>query len=445
MEERNLQEQDQERPRRPFTAYNIFFHLEKERVLQEQGQGFAAKIKTIDPVNRDLDMDAALRPTRYQHLVLPVKWYVPDPDKKRRLAIRKNRAPPHGIFTFVELSKMISSEWKRIDEETRTYCTELADEQLKLYIEEMKVFVDKYGAEAAKKSSKQNKTAIRNKKTAKAAGKDAGGAIEDDQGGSKLGDNIIPIAPYRDDQKCKGNSKSNYTLDENNGITILHLHQGGGGLQDPAYNCCSFIKDNIEPESLSSNSCDYISPMMSCWANKVVNGTVELGTDVSSPRFCAQSLRSIPGNTLLLHGHQAAGNQVNITEISSIESASQPVQRFEGDEHFGRSHDDMREDPNQVCNFDIKDFDWTWNPNPSNGASFAPIQHNKIDVPVQYSYHYYQDHQEFPRPAFQRRSSYQPYSLTHASSPATGVSNLQYPFHTAGQRSAMFHRSASLP
>ncbi len=444
LDKQNLHEQDQERPCRPFTAYNIFFHLEKERVLQEQGRGYAAKIKAIDPSDRDLDMGAALRPTKYQQLVLPVEWYVPDPGKKCRLATKKNRDPPHGIFTFVELTKMISSEWKVIDEETKTYCTNLADEQLQLYNADMKVFIDKYGAEAAKRlpksKSKSNKTAAKSKKTfktTKTAGTKAKRSNGEDRGNSKFVHGILPTAPDRDDQIYKDTSKSKSKSKSNkkNGTKILQLHRRGGvngGLQGDDYNHSSLNTDDIEPEPLSFENCDYIPPVMSYWANQVVHGKMDFDmimgseVDISSHRFYSQNLTPAPQMMMFLDENQAACNRVDADKMLTIESGPGPSRGLEAEQHFDQHKDDIMEDPDQVCNFNIEDFDWNWRPNPLFEAS---VPRNEINNSV----HHDQDHQELALPAFRRQTTDQPCSLTYTSSRATDVQHAQHPYQPAVQ------------
>lgn len=98
---------------------------------------------------------AALRPRQYRHLVLPSDWYVVgskytgkgDPNSYRR--DRKHRKT-HGVISFVELTKLVSSKWKVVDPETKEYCRSIAQEEYKRYRKELDEFIKIYGAEAAK-------------------------------------------------------------------------------------------------------------------------------------------------------------------------------------------------------------------------------------------------------------------------------------------------------
>lgn len=97
----------------------------------------------------------ALRPRQYRHLVLPSDWYVVgskykgkgDPNSYRR--DRRHRKT-HGVISFVELTKLVSSKWKVVDPETKEYCRNIAQEEFKRYRKELDEFIKIYGADAAK-------------------------------------------------------------------------------------------------------------------------------------------------------------------------------------------------------------------------------------------------------------------------------------------------------
>jgi hypothetical protein len=148
------------RPQRPFTEYNVFFQLERESLLQSREDGLsngAYTVKRILDQERQVESPekAALRPRQYRHLVLPSDWYVVgskytgkgDPNSYRR--DRKHRKT-HGVISFVELTKLVSSKWKVVDPETKEYCRSIAQEEYKRYRKELDEFIKIYGAEAAK-------------------------------------------------------------------------------------------------------------------------------------------------------------------------------------------------------------------------------------------------------------------------------------------------------
>lgn len=190
------QTNDEKKPPRPYTEYNIFFQLERERILGElekerneggdddanddviknlkisEEDGSAGNkeggiVGHIMPSSKDDDSkshedvrkfytpsspgivlnrpsdsnDILPRPGRFAHLQLAPLWY----DSTHRLAqsklnkSRRRHRKTHGLVGFLELTKRIAKAWSEVDPETKAYCKKVADRQLKKYKEEMKV------------------------------------------------------------------------------------------------------------------------------------------------------------------------------------------------------------------------------------------------------------------------------------------------------------------
>ena len=104
----------------------------------------------------------ALRPPQYRHLILPADWYVVgskytgkgDPNSYRR--DRKHRKT-HGVISFVELTKFVSSKWKVVDPETKEYCRNIAQGEFERYRKELDDFIKIYGADAAKGKKRKSR------------------------------------------------------------------------------------------------------------------------------------------------------------------------------------------------------------------------------------------------------------------------------------------------
>ena len=136
------------KPPRPYTEYNIFFQLERERILMELEKECRTKenvdIKEEEPVlNRPSDEhDVLPRPSRFAHLQLLPKWY----DSTHRLAeSKKNKEKrkhrkSHGLVGFLELTRRIAKEWSEAQEDVKLYCRQVAKRQLGYYKEELKVW-----------------------------------------------------------------------------------------------------------------------------------------------------------------------------------------------------------------------------------------------------------------------------------------------------------------
>ena len=65
----------------------------------------------------------------------------------------------HGVVSFNELSKMISSAWAEADEETKAYCKMISNTELDKYRVEQEEFKEKYGEEAFEAQTLKRKNA----------------------------------------------------------------------------------------------------------------------------------------------------------------------------------------------------------------------------------------------------------------------------------------------
>eukprot|EP00986_Skeletonema_menzelii_P019155 scaffold27070_cov147-Skeletonema_menzelii.AAC.18 len=161
------------RPQRPFTEYNVFFRLERELLLQGKPDGIddLEKIKAEKKIlssGRKIESSdvAARRPRQYRHLIMPVDWMVvgnstssvpsfeATPFGKRSTNQRKKKEThAKSKFTFLELTKLISSRWREVcqnDPETKEFCKKIADGEAARYKAELEDYRIKYGVEAAK-------------------------------------------------------------------------------------------------------------------------------------------------------------------------------------------------------------------------------------------------------------------------------------------------------
>lgn len=139
------------KPPRPYTEYNIFFQLERDRILMElddkkskeeepnveAGEGSPKEMILNQPSDEN---DILPRPGRFAHLQLMPKWY----DSAHRIAenkrnkMKRKHRKTHGLVGFLDLTKMISKAWADADEEIKEYCKRVANRQLGYYKDELK-------------------------------------------------------------------------------------------------------------------------------------------------------------------------------------------------------------------------------------------------------------------------------------------------------------------
>lgn len=120
------------KPMRPLTAYHIFFQIEREYVIQTTaGEDADKSIHNNKVYLPDV-------PRRYAAIKLLPDWYA-GPGKRAKRKHRKQ----HGKIGFLELSRVISTRWAKLDEidpETKVFVQKIAQRELDEYYQEMKEY-----------------------------------------------------------------------------------------------------------------------------------------------------------------------------------------------------------------------------------------------------------------------------------------------------------------
>jgi hypothetical protein len=79
---------------RPYTAYNIFFQLEREFILQSVLDVTPSVDDVFDPAADDNVIPSL--PQRYQDIILSDDWYIPGKAQRKKRRHRKS----HGKISF---------------------------------------------------------------------------------------------------------------------------------------------------------------------------------------------------------------------------------------------------------------------------------------------------------------------------------------------------------
>lgn len=112
---KNVRKKHKDKPKRPLSAYNLFFKDERKKILES----IPAK-----PDDNDDELDAE--------------------GKKRK-------KPPHGKIGFENLAKIIGQRWQKLEPDRIEHYKKLAGKDMKRYKEQMEAFLTKVENEKKKK------------------------------------------------------------------------------------------------------------------------------------------------------------------------------------------------------------------------------------------------------------------------------------------------------
>eukprot|EP00585_Thalassiosira_rotula_P012533 CAMPEP_0196133910 /NCGR_PEP_ID=MMETSP0910-20130528/2934_1 /TAXON_ID=49265 /ORGANISM="Thalassiosira rotula, Strain GSO102" /LENGTH=392 /DNA_ID=CAMNT_0041393673 /DNA_START=52 /DNA_END=1227 /DNA_ORIENTATION=- len=110
------------KPSRPCNEYSIFFQLERAYIIQV----LLNNKPSLDPSAIFHPSQASYAglpplPRRYASLILAYDWHLPGKEKRRKRKHRKS----HGAIGFHDLSRRIVHAWKSVDNEVKTYCSQV--------------------------------------------------------------------------------------------------------------------------------------------------------------------------------------------------------------------------------------------------------------------------------------------------------------------------------
>lgn len=124
----------QQRTPKPYSAYTIYFRLERMRILHENGVPDNEIKASFDPSH--FDPLEHPRPLIYRDVALPPYWY--SSIHRKEVEKKRKHRKQEGRFSKTVLTAMISRSWHDVDPEIRQYCNRLAMTEKQKYNDSQK-------------------------------------------------------------------------------------------------------------------------------------------------------------------------------------------------------------------------------------------------------------------------------------------------------------------
>lgn len=219
------QEIQQPKPKRPLSAFNLFYRFKRQKVLdalaadssldKEKICGLVTSPPGVEHHHHAHQAPAAsadmLNAMRRKNIRLDLESNLDPRDTKRR-SHRKNQGAMNGAMSFVELGKLMNSSWKACDPFAKSIFDELAGEGREKYrllkaeyakasLESDKgssasVVVKKKKKDRKQLPTKKNKAAKKKKSSPRSSSKDIGSESEEESAMNETAEVMVQLAKY---------------------------------------------------------------------------------------------------------------------------------------------------------------------------------------------------------------------------------------------------------
>mmetsp|Transcript_4077 Transcript_4077/g.5339 ORF Transcript_4077/g.5339 Transcript_4077/m.5339 type:complete len:368 (-) Transcript_4077:217-1320(-) len=126
---KTVRKKHKDKPKRPLSAYNIFFKEERKRILES----IPSKGEEGDDASKEEESEENV-------------------EIDEKTGKKKRKKTPHGKIGFENLAKIIGQRWQELKEDKIAYYKDLAAQDMKRYKEQMEIFLTKQEAEKKKKN-----------------------------------------------------------------------------------------------------------------------------------------------------------------------------------------------------------------------------------------------------------------------------------------------------
>eukprot|EP00581_Thalassiosira_minuscula_P009817 CAMPEP_0183702496 /NCGR_PEP_ID=MMETSP0737-20130205/577_1 /TAXON_ID=385413 /ORGANISM="Thalassiosira miniscula, Strain CCMP1093" /LENGTH=387 /DNA_ID=CAMNT_0025929111 /DNA_START=161 /DNA_END=1327 /DNA_ORIENTATION=+ len=217
------------RPKRPLSAFNLFYRFKRQKVLDAITLGKADKEAICSLVDAPPGLEdypdhaaedaspSAVKDLRRRNIRKDLEHNLMPRDTKSR-AHRTNQSAMNGVVSFLELGEIMSASWKSCDDFTKSVFSELAEEGREHYRQRLKDYQEAMEPPADENDSTKKTIVSANSKD---------DASEEDSVENEMAEIMVKIR-QNDGTKADGNGAQTRVLDEGHvagGTQILSAMQ----------------------------------------------------------------------------------------------------------------------------------------------------------------------------------------------------------------------------
>jgi hypothetical protein len=129
-----------EKPKKPLSAYNLFFRFERKRLLHALEINIISFVKSEDGIIRIKPREQG-KSNMYPHVssfnIDAIRELI---DKEDSMKKDRKRKKSHGMISFIDMIKYMCKSWNDLKADTRQVFSQLASEEKQKYLKQLQAY-----------------------------------------------------------------------------------------------------------------------------------------------------------------------------------------------------------------------------------------------------------------------------------------------------------------